>query len=184
MKLIIGLGNPGSEYVNTRHNVGFSVVDQLVDDLGLSSQYKEKFKGLFIKNDDFIIAKPLTYMNLSGDFVQSITQFYKINVADIIVVYDDMDHNVGSAVVKSTGSAGGHNGMGDIIQKMGTKEIRRLKIGIGRPKQDAKKFVLGTFNSIEKPVIEQTIKRSVEFLKSFLFNDIRFAITQFNTENK
>ncbi|QJR44326.1 aminoacyl-tRNA hydrolase [Mycoplasma miroungirhinis] len=182
MKLIIGLGNPGEMYNNTRHNIGFAVIDNLVKKLELDNGWKEKFKGEFVKGEDFIIAKPLTYMNLSGDFVQQIVQFFKISTNDIIVVYDDMDHAVGKAVVKTTGSAGGHNGMADIINKLNTKELKRLKIGIGRPIGAAKDYVLAKIPVVDQEIFNKTINRSVEFLETFLFNDIRFAITQFNTE--
>ncbi|MBU4691089.1 aminoacyl-tRNA hydrolase [Mycoplasma zalophi] len=184
MKLIIGLGNPGEIYENTRHNIGFMVVDSLVKKLELENSWKEKFKGEFVKGDDFIIAKPLTYMNLSGDFVQQIVQFFKISTNDIIVVYDDMDHAIGKAVVKTTGSAGGHNGMADIINKLNTKDLKRLKIGIGRPTYNTKDFVLGKIPAADQETFNKTINRSVEFLETFLFNDIRFAITQFNTQTE
>ncbi|MBN0919525.1 aminoacyl-tRNA hydrolase [[Mycoplasma] gypis] len=183
MKIIVGLGNPGEEYKNTRHNVGFDVIDKLAVKLNADS-FREKFKGEYVKTDDFILAKPLTYMNNSGDFVYALMQFYKLNIDDLIVVYDDMDHPVGKAVIKTNGSAGGHNGMKDIIDKLGTSEIKRLKVGIGRPIGNVKNYVLSKFNAEHQKVINEVENRCVDVLETCIFNDIRYAITKFNTENK
>ncbi|WP_438341515.1 aminoacyl-tRNA hydrolase [Mycoplasma sp. 3341] len=182
MKLIVGLGNPGKEYEHTRHNVGFDVIDILASRLQAPA-FREKFKGEYSKTDDYILAKPLTFMNSSGDFVKALMQFYKINIDDLIVVYDDMDHAVGKAVIKTSGSAGGHNGLDDIIQKLGTKEIKRLKIGIGRPIGNLKNYVLNRFSPEQDKIVRQVMEKSAQVLETYIFNDIRFAITQFNTEN-
>ena len=99
MKLIVGLGNPGEKYYKTRHNIGFEVIDYLLSKNGAKLN-KEKFNGVFYKSDDYILAKPLTFMNLSGDFVQAISHFYKINTKDILIIYDDMDHVPGKAILK------------------------------------------------------------------------------------
>lgn len=148
MKLIVGLGNPGQEYEATRHNIGFKVIDLVAHSKGIELN-KEKFTGVFYKGDDFILAKPMTFMNLSGDFVQKIAKFFKINVEDILVIYDDMDLATGTIRYREVGSSGGQNGMKDIIEKMGTDKIKRLKIGIGRPKNGAKNWVLGTFTKLQ-----------------------------------
>uniref|UniRef100_A0A2C9L277 Peptidyl-tRNA hydrolase n=1 Tax=Biomphalaria glabrata TaxID=6526 RepID=A0A2C9L277_BIOGL len=150
MKLIVGLGNPGAQYENNRHNIGFKVIDAFASKHNLSLN-KEKFNGIFYKGDDFIIAKPLTFMNLSGDFVQAISSFFKINIQDILVIYDDMDHEVGKAVMKPKGSSGGQNGIKDIIAKLGTDSVQRMKVGIGRPTNGkiAADHVLANFSKEE-----------------------------------
>lgn len=148
MKLIIGLGNPGREYENTRHNIGFKVIDAFIHKNNIILK-KKKYGGKYHKGDGVIIAKPGTFMNDSGEFVQLLAKYFKVKPIDILVVYDDMDIRIGVARVKLTGSSGGQNGMRDIINRLSTKDIPRLKVGIGRPKNGGKNHVLGKFTPLQ-----------------------------------
>jgi len=175
MKLIVGLGNPGKEYDYTRHNIGFVVIDLLMKKLNLKIS-KEKFDGIFYKDKEKIIGVPLTYMNKSGDFIANLINFFKINIKDILVIHDDMDLNIGKFVFKKNGSDGGQNGIKSIIEKLGTKNFKRLKIGIGRPKRNAKNHVLGKFTNLEsekinliKPILIEAI---IEFLELDNFDEL------------
>ena len=116
MKLIVGLGNPGNEYDNTRHNVGFAAVDKIVEKLELGENRQKKFNAEFYSNKDVILIKPLSYMNLSGSVVKAVVDFYKINLSEILVICDDLDIKLGQAKIKVSNSANGHNGIKNIIQ--------------------------------------------------------------------
>lgn len=147
MKIIVGLGNPGKQYESTRHNLGFLVIDELTKRLGVELD-KEKFNGVYTMvgtgDDRFIIAKPMTFMNLSGDFVRDIMSFYKIELEDLIVFTDDKDMELGKLKLRSSGSSGGQNGIKDIINKLGTENFTRAKLGIGsHPQIQTKDYVLG-----------------------------------------
>jgi len=137
MKLIIGLGNPGKEYENTRHNTGFMVLDRLSEKLNIEMT-QNKFKGLYgkskYKGEDVILLKPQTYMNLSGESVRQVMDFFKINQEDILVIYDDLDMPVGKLRLRQSGSAGGHNGIKNIILHTGSQNFNRIRVGIDRSK--------------------------------------------------
>lgn len=158
MKLIVGLGNPGKQYENTRHNVGFDILDIYAKEKNFSS-FKEKFQGLIaektIDGEKVLLLKPQTYMNLSGDSLIQVIKFYKIDVKDIAIVYDDMDLPLGKIRVKVNGSAGGHNGIKSIISHVG-QDFIRVKCGIGKAitKQENINFVLGKFSKDENEVIK------------------------------
>lgn len=158
MKLIIGLGNPGSEYNNTRHNVGFSFIDHYVEYKNISEKWCLKHNGLYIEcyinNEKTIFLKPQTFMNLSGNSVRKFIDYFQINIDDILVISDDLDLKIGNFKLKSNGSCGGHNGLRDIENKIGTSEYKRLKIGISKVDNiDTKDYVLGTFSKDEKRVL-------------------------------
>ena len=144
MYLIVGLGNPGKEYEHTHHNMGFDVVDKFIDSLGITFD-KEAFKGVYTKckyfDKDLIVLKPMTYMNLSGDSIIQVLNFYKIPVSNMIVIYDDMDTELGHIKLKIKGSSGGHNGIKSIINNLGTQEFKRIKIGTGHPRGNVVDFV-------------------------------------------
>jgi PTH1 family peptidyl-tRNA hydrolase len=165
IKLIVGLGNYPIEYHETRHNIGFMVIDEVCRELKLILD-QDKYQGLFTKvktdKDEFIIAKPQTYMNLSGNFVQPITHFYKIKPEDILIISDDVDLSVGSIRIKPTGSSGGQNGVKDIINKLGSENIPRIKIGIGRPSNKnimVANYVLSKFTVEERDTINKIVKQ-------------------------
>lgn len=166
MKLIVGLGNPGKEYEKTRHNIGFEIVDIFAKEHNFPL-FKEKFKGLIsektIAGEKVILLKPQTYMNLSGDSVVQVVNFYKIDVKnDMVVVFDDMDLPLGKLRIKINGSSGGHNGIKSIISHLGS-DFYRLKFGIGRAKEKNENinFVLGRFSKEDEETIEPSVKSGI-----------------------
>ncbi len=185
MKIIIGLGNPGEEYKDTRHNIGFQVIDLICEEYDATLNI-HKFGGEFFMEKDLIIAKPLTFMNNSGKFVREIMHFYKIKIEDIFVIYDDLDSDVGKAKIKTFGSSGGHNGMKNIIEELGTDEIKRLKIGIGRPKniKTVSKYVLNNIPKSDVSTLDKVKSEAAKVAISFVYNDIRLVINNFNGKHK
>lgn len=168
MKLFVGLGNPGKKYEKTRHNIGFFVLDALSEKLGLTID-QEKFKGLLcqtkIKNEKVILFKPLTYMNLSGEAVVQVKNYYQIEEEDIIVVYDDMALPTGKLRLREKGSSGGHNGMENIIQHLHTDELKRIRIGIdNNPLIDHKDYVIGKFSRADLKIIKMAAAEAAEAL--------------------
>ena len=155
MKLIIGLGNPGSEYLNNRHNVGFMALDNLYAHY-LFENWRTKLGGLFstasLGSEKILLVKPQTFMNLSGICVTKFKQFFKINVADIFVIYDDIDLGFGEVKIKQGGGDAGHKGVRSISQHLQTKDFNRIRLGIGRPstKEEVSHFVLSNFSETEK----------------------------------
>lgn len=159
MKIIVGLGNPGSEYNNTRHNVGFYYLDSYVKEKGVTIN-KEKFNGLYtfinINNEKVLFLKPLSYMNLSGVVIQKFMHYYKIEIEDLLVIHDDLDMNIGRIKLRQHGSSGGHNGIGNIIDYLNSGEFKRLKIGISKNNNlDTKDYVLGKFTDDEKELLNK-----------------------------
>ncbi len=173
MKLIVGLGNPGDQYKNTLHNVGFDVLEELAKDIGIF-QWQQKFKGEFLQarvgSDAFVLLKPLTYMNISGESVQACKQFFKLELEDILVVSDDIDRPAGSIRYRVSGGHGGHNGLRSIIQQCGGNTFHRLKIGIGRPisGDNVAKHVLSKPSAESKIAIEAAIKQTTDYLVDFI----------------
>lgn len=181
-KLVVGLGNPGLKYQNTRHNLGFMIVDHLVEVWHLTDP-DFKFNGqcwsFKTKNNTrVILAKPLTFMNLSGDFVQKIAHFYQISNEQILVIYDDVDLNCSKVRFRLDGRSGGHNGMRDIINKLGNTKIPRLKVGIGPKNLDTVNFVLGQFTNEEKDKINNLLPKITYFVKQFIDQDTTQTITK------
>ncbi|MFC1595984.1 aminoacyl-tRNA hydrolase [Candidatus Margulisiibacteriota bacterium] len=172
MKLIIGLGNPGEKYINTRHNIGFMVLDTLAETQGPAHhrEWQKKHKSLIVKPTGLILAKPQTFMNRSGEAVSSILRYYKLGIEDILLVYDDIDMEFGKLRYKNKGSSGGHNGVKSIADHLGTSEVQRVKIGIGRPpgRMDAATYVLKEFSKQERPeldnIIDQAVKRVTQWI--------------------
>ena len=174
MKLIVGLGNPGNEYTNTRHNMGFMVIDKILENLNINLT-KNKHKGVYtqtkIKGTDVIILKPLTYMNLSGDCIKEVMNYYKINIDDILVIYDDMDTDIGALRLRISGSAGGHNGLKSIINNLGSDKFKRIRVGIGKdPQIDIINYVLGKpkKEDLEKinEATSKAMKAAIEFVNT------------------
>ncbi|MFZ5982185.1 MAG: aminoacyl-tRNA hydrolase [Patescibacteria group bacterium] len=163
MRLIIGLGNPGEKYALTRHNLGFMFLDHLRKIWNFPEfENNKKFQALVSKGQDFILAKPETFMNLSGESVRSLLDFYKLEPSDIIVIHDDLDIETGKYKMATNSSSAGHNGVEDIIEKLGTKEFKRVRIGIGQSAEeklecplDMHSFVLGKLTNKEKDEIEK-----------------------------
>ena len=184
MKLIVGLGNPGKKYDKTRHNMGFMVVDLLADQAKIDVD-KEVFHGLLgrgvIYDHDVIIFKPTTFMNLSGTAVQEVVHYFKIDLEDVIVVYDDMALEPGMIRLRKEGSSGGHKGMQNIIDCLSTEQIKRIRVGIGEPGEwDNVDFVLSKPLKEEMPLIDAAIENAVEALKEALKSDFDRAMNKFN----
>ena len=183
MKLIVGLGNPGKKYEHTRHNMGFDVLD-LFSDLASIDIDKESFKGLLgrgkVFNEDVILLKPQTYMNLSGESVQEVVHYFKISLEDIVVIYDDMDILPGKIRLRPNGSSGGHKGIQSIIDSLGTDNIKRIRVGIGKPTYDTIDYVLSKPSKEEKEEIEEAIKEAAEALKIALKENFDIAMSRFN----
>jgi len=189
MKLIIGLGNPGRKYANTRHNAGFMILDQLVQNLGGAFSDEPKFKGQLAELRQaqagrIFFLKPQTFMNVSGESVVAVSQFYKIDPVDFLVVYDDLDLPLGRMRLAAKGSAGGHNGIKSLIENLGTQDFPRLKLGIGRPKisqQPVVDYVLQDFSKEEMPLVTDVAERAVMAIKAFLeTDDLAKVMNQFN----
>ena len=179
MKLIVGLGNPGKEYENTRHNIGFMAIDNYVK-LHNLGDFKEKFNGLYLKyqlgDEQVILVKPLSFMNLSGDVVRKYVDYFKVDINDILIIHDDLDMPVGKIKLKFGGSSGGHNGIKDISLKLGTEDYKKLKVGIANNKNmDTKDYVLGRFSSEEKVLIDEAITETGKIIDDYFkypFNDL------------
>ena len=170
MKLIVGLGNPGLEYKNTRHNVGFYYIDLFANKY--NATFKEKYNGLYskikINNEDIILLKPLTYMNLSGESVIKFVNYYKINIEDILVIHDDLDIECGKYKLKRNGSSGGHNGIKSIINNLQSEEFKRLKIGISKNNLiDTKDYVLGNLNKEEMDKLKELEPIIIDILEDY-----------------
>ncbi len=183
MKLIVGLGNPGKKYEHTRHNMGFDAVD-LFSELAQIDVDKESFKGLVgrgkVFDEDIFILKPQTFMNLSGESVREIVNYFKIDINDIIVVYDEMALPVGKIRLRPSGSSGGHKGMQNIIENLGTENIKRIRIGIGEPTYDTIDYVLSKPTKDEREAIDQAINDAANALKDILKMNFDLAMTKYN----
>ena len=184
MKLIVGLGNPGKKYENTRHNMGFMAIDLLSDQANLDVN-KEVFHGLMgrgkIYEQDVILFKPTTFMNLSGTAVQEVVHYFKIELEDIVVIYDDMALEPGTIRLRKEGSSGGHKGMQNIIDCLSTEQIKRIRIGIGEPgENDNIDYVLSKPLKDEMPVIEEAIANAVRAVKEMLKSDFDRAMNKYN----
>ena len=185
MKIVVGLGNPGDEYFNTRHNMGFKVIDSVSRSLNIEVKQR-KFGGRFgsgeFSDNKLILLKPWQYMNRSGQAVATAAGFYKLNIGELIVVTDDMDIEPGRIRLRYKGSAGGHNGLADIIQKLGTNEFARCRIGIGRCNEaDAVGYVLDKPRKDEKPLLAAAIERARNAVLCWIEYGIETAMNKFNS---
>ena len=189
MKIIVGLGNPGIQYRMSRHNIGFQVVDRLAQLSHLSIQTK-RFKSLYgtgrIDSQQVVLAKPITYMNRSGEAVKKATDFFQLGVEDLVVIHDDMDLPFGKLRFKRRGSDGGHQGVRSIIELMGENNFLRLKVGIGRPPQgmDPAEYVLEAFDKIERAHLDQTLSWAAESLRVMLLEGLEKAMNQFQKRSR
>ena len=184
MKLIVGLGNPGKKYEGTRHNMGFMVIDKFAEEAMIDVD-KEVFHGLLgrgkLFSQDLLIFKPTTFMNLSGTAVSEVINYFKINIEDVIVVFDDMALEPGNIRLRLNGSSGGHKGMQNIIDNCKTNNIKRLRVGIGEPNErDNIDFVLSKPFKDEMPLFETAIENAKEALREAIKSDFDRAMNKFN----
>ena len=183
--LITGLGNPGRQYSENRHNVGFMLVSRLANHLGVSFSRLES-KALVTKaayrDYRLVLAKPQTYMNLSGQAVSALQRFYKIPLENLLIVYDDVDLPLGTIRLRPGGSSGGQKGIGSIIEHLGTQEFPRIRIGIGRPpgRMDAAAYVLQDFSPGEIEILNEVLDRGVEAVLTFITEGLTTAMNQYN----
>jgi peptidyl-tRNA hydrolase, PTH1 family len=185
MKLIVGLGNPGSQYGGTRHNIGFEIIDELAKRFN-SSLNQSKFKGVYTsihhKGEKVILLKPLTYMNLSGESIVPLMDYFDIDEEDLVVIYDDLDLPVGKLRLRQKGSPGGHNGMKSIIAHLGTQQFNRIRVGIDRPPSGMKvpDYVLGKFTPEEWETMQDVIKSSADACEAWLEKPFLEVMNTFN----
>lgn len=202
MKLVVGLGNPGREYVGTRHNVGWEVLDTLANRLGwavgpgeFERLAKSKFDGLIIdgtstlidgRTEKLLLLKPTTYMNLSGRSVRAAMDFYQLSPPDVMVVLDEMALPCGKLRIRAGGSSGGHNGLKDIERALGTSQYPRLRVGVDAPppRVPGRDYVLGRFSEEQRKQIDPALKRAADALLVWMDQGIHAAMNQFNAEEK
>lgn len=188
MKLIVGLGNPGKEYSNTRHNIGFQVLDNfaLENDVSIS---KSKNNGLYTEfnynGEKVVLLKPQSYMNLSGEVVRRYVDFYKVDIEDVLIIHDDIDLDIGTFRMRSKGSSAGHNGLKNIELHLGTQNYKRLKIGVSNNKQiDARDYVLGNFSKEEEKVLEKVKNDLMKVMKDYFNLSFEELMSKYNCIHK
>ena len=183
MFLVVGLGNPGREYEDTRHNIGFKVVDNIAKEYNIEIN-RQKFKGTygegFIDGEKVILLKPTTYMNLSGESVREVVDYYNLDNEDVLVIYDDISLEIGTLRIREKGSAGGHNGIKSIISHLGSEVFPRIKVGVGQPAGDLVKHVLGKFTKEETDILSESVNVSTKAAKEIIKTDAKTAMSQFN----
>ena len=185
MKIVVGLGNPGREYDGTRHNVGFEVLALIAQrfDVGRpKAKFKAEVAEVSIKNQKTILLSPLTYMNLSGQSVRAALDFYKLPLSDVLVICDDINLEVAKLRFRPSGSAGGQNGLKNIIQQLGSQDFGRLRVGVGKtpPNWNASDFVLGKFGADEQSEMDLGISRAANAVEAWIEHGIEAAMNQFN----
>lgn len=194
-QLIVGLGNPENKYEQTRHNIGFEAIDALAKAWRIPIAENRKFKGKFgegvtSSGEKIRLLKPLTYMNLSGQAIRAVVDWYKLPLTSVLVIYDDMDLPLGRLRLRLSGSAGGHNGMKSTISHLGTQNFPRLRIGIGKPKsmsgtleRETVSYVLGKFSSTEMQIMEQVLKWTGEAIDLSLHQGVEKAMSLYNNRS-
>ena len=189
IQLIVGLGNPGPQYKNSRHNCGFMVLERLSLRWGIPLRLKSEFRGNYgegsVAGSKLRLLLPETFMNLSGQSVRAVVDWYKLDPEQVLVVYDDMDLPLGKLRLRGNGTAGGHNGIKSMIQHLGTDKIPRLRVGVGHPRQQEKskevvQHVLGSFTPTEKPCLEKVLEASADAVDMVLQKDLATAMNRFN----
>ena len=183
MKLIVGLGNPGKKYEHTRHNMGFDAID-LLSDLSQIDVDKEVFHGLMgrgnVFDEDIMLFKPTTFMNLSGTAVREVVNYFKVPLEDVIIIFDDMALAPGKIRLRPDGSSGGHKGMQNIIDNLHSENIKRIRVGIGEPTYDTIDYVLSKPLKEERELIDKAIESAANAIKEYLKNNFDIAMTKYN----
>ena len=182
--VIVGLGNPGTKYEKTRHNVGFMFLDEVAKAnqaaFSLNKNLQCYIAEIYINKIKHYLIKPTTFMNLSGDSVYKVLNYYNVEIDDLIVIYDDMDLSVGQVRIRKSGSSGGHNGMKSIINNLNSQEFKRIRIGIGKPKADSIDFVLGKFSKSEGILIQKTVVKAPNIVDDLVINGIDYIMNHYN----
>ncbi|MGF7015765.1 aminoacyl-tRNA hydrolase [Ornithinibacillus bavariensis] len=187
MKCIVGLGNPGVKYESTRHNIGFMVIDELVT-RNNSQLNKDKFKGKYaietINGEKILLLKPQTYMNLSGESLRPLMDYFNIDLEDVLIIYDDLDLPPGKIRLRQKGGHGGHNGIRSIIDHLGTKDFKRIRIGIGRPtnSQPVVDYVLGTFPGDQQSMVQESVEKAADACVRWLETPFEEVMNEFNSK--
>ena len=186
MKIVAGLGNPGSEYEKTKHNVGFMFIDAMAEKLGVS-EWRDKFEAKIaetrIGSEKVLLVKPMTYMNLSGEAVRAMVDYYKIDPeTELLVIFDDISLAPGNIRIRKKGSAGGHNGIKSIITHLGTQNFQRIKVGVGeKPKNwDLADYVLGAFSKDDRKLVDEALERSAKAAALIVQGEIDEAMNLYN----
>ena len=184
MKIVVGLGNPGAQYANTPHSVGFEAVDAIAAAIGASWEEKRQFKCLMARGtfagQAVMLVKPQTFMNLSGESVAPVVKYHNATPADLLVVQDDIDLPVGRMRIRKNGSCGGHNGVRNIIERLGTPEFARLKLGVGKDKSDVIAHVLGKFDPASRRTMDLVVAEAVKAAEAILRNGADRAMNAYN----
>ena len=185
MKVVVGLGNPGAQYANTPHSVGFEVVDRIAADCGAAWEEKRQFRCLMAKADfagqAVLLVKPQTFMNLSGDSVAPVVKYHNATAADLVVVQDDIDLAVGRIRIRKAGSCGGHNGVRNIIERLGTQAFVRLKLGVGKERGNVIGHVLGKFDPETRKTMDLVVEESARAVAAILRDGPDAAMNAFNS---
>ncbi|MFC4403575.1 aminoacyl-tRNA hydrolase [Gracilibacillus xinjiangensis] len=185
MKCIVGLGNPGRKYEKTRHNAGFMVIDYLLERHNWKLE-KQKFNGLYTmetwEDEKVILLEPQTFMNLSGECLRPLMDFYQLEPEDVVVIYDDLDLPLGKVKLRQTGGHGGHNGVRSIIDHLGTKQFNRIRFGIGRPVQPIPviDYVLGKFSADEQAALDDSIEHAANALEAWMRDSFQKVMNDYN----
>lgn len=183
MRIAVGLGNPGREYANTRHNLGFMVIDELArrhHAEAFRRRFRAEIASALVESEKVILVKPQTYMNLSGHSVREVRNWYHAEVTDILVVHDDLDLTFGQLRMRARGSAGGHNGLASIVEQLGTRDVSRLKIGIGRGRSAPRSHVLTRFSKREEGDLQKIVSAAADAVEIWLESDILEAMNVVN----
>jgi PTH1 family peptidyl-tRNA hydrolase len=185
MLLVVGLGNPGAKYANTRHNVGFMVVDRVAESFQAGG-FRDKFAGVFVRlpSPEVALLKPMTFMNRSGESVQQAMQFFKVELREVLVVHDELDLPFGECRLKMGGGAAGHNGLRSITQHCGGEGFGRLRVGIGRPRGEGVSHVLGEFSAGERASLDDVLQTAALGVDAVLTKGIAQAMNTFNARDK
>ena len=184
MKIVVGLGNPGAEYANTPHSVGFETVDAIASAAGVAWVEKRQYKCLWarvsIAGTSCVLVKPQTYMNLSGESVAPIVRYQNATAADLVVVQDDIDLALGRLRIRKGGSCGGHNGIRNVIERLGTPDFARLKLGVGKDRSDVIAHVLGKFDPISRKIMDREVTEAVKAVIAIVRDGPDRAMNLFN----
>ena len=189
MKLIVGLGNPGGKYELTRHNIGFEIVDLFRREIGASKPVERELSLVAegrLGTEELILANPQTSMNCSGEAVAALVSKHDVTMEDLIIIYDDLNLDLGLLRIRRKGSSGGHNGVKSVIESVGYSSFSRLRVGIGRPPEDMKfiDYVLSRFSDEEREIIEETKKSALEALRIMIVDGLDAAMSEFNSRGK